>query len=582
MTPTPTPDIKHTDRLRQLAEARQQILNKPAEQVLAAILEHPQPAALVHSFPETDLHFLLHDIGIGNATPLIALASNRQWEYLLDMEVWDHDQLNFQHTTTWLQLLLQADPDRLIRWCFEEKLELLELYLFRNIETRIRESDQAPSDFGEGFLTDDDTFYIKFVDYPVSTPQEEAFKTRRNEMIGQLLQRLSIFDHPRYQGLLLEAAGVIPSETEEELYRMRNVRLGEKGLLPFDEAIGVYQPLPPGGLAARGKKVLLPPSTEKTRMPVPQLATTHLEGDDLFVRALKSIQEPHIIDQLQVELAGLCNQVITADQKTIRGREQLKSVIAKVNAYLSIGLELIIAGSTENLETEASNCLKQHLLADIFRTGFASALQLKWQATRWRSKSWCQAQQVDLTFWDEAWLGLLGGLLIDSPKFYDPDHSGSNYREFRTHQEIEATGLDLNRVTSLDHLFQQMGISMAPAAENRFLTYKNLLLTMWARSTLDLSSVDLELSNLSISLADFNAFFSALWTLEKNRRIIGDAKKTQFLNWVAGVSDISVADLSEDLGSVFEDLFSEIERELASVEAGNLDPRHVHLFLLKP
>jgi hypothetical protein len=242
----------------------------------------------------------------------------------------------------------------------------------------------------------------------------------------------------------------------------------------------------------------------------------------------------------------------------------------------------MVAGSADNLETEASKRLQHHLLADIFRTGFASALQLKWQASRWRPKSWCQAQQVDLTFWDEAWLGLLGGLLIDSPKFYDPNHSGSNYREFRTHQEIEATGRDLNQLTSMDHLFKQMDISMAPAAANRFLTYKSLLLTMWARSTLNLPHVDTTVSKLSISLADFNAFYSALWTLDKDRRTIGDAQKTRFLNWVAGVSDVSVVDLSEDLGSVFEDLFAEIERELASVEAGNLDPRHVHLFLLKP
>ena len=42
------------------------------------------------------------------------------------------------------------------------------------------------------------------------------------------------------------ASVVIPAEAEEEAFRQRNVRLAEKGLLPFEEAVGIYQPLPAG------------------------------------------------------------------------------------------------------------------------------------------------------------------------------------------------------------------------------------------------------------------------------------------------------------------------------------------------
>jgi hypothetical protein len=173
-----TPILNHSDRVRQLAESRRRILAGPSDKSMTAILEHPQPAALVHSFPEEDLHFLIHDIGLEQSLPIVALASNRQWEYLLDMEVWNKDQLDFQKAATWLQLLLAADPDRLVKWCFDEKLEFLEMYLFRNIELRVREADQFPSDFGDGFFTDDDTFYVRFVDYPVVTPEEETVKTQ--------------------------------------------------------------------------------------------------------------------------------------------------------------------------------------------------------------------------------------------------------------------------------------------------------------------------------------------------------------------------------------------------------------------
>lgn len=549
---------------------------------MAVILDHPQPAALIHSFPEEDLHFLIHDIGLGDAQPLIALASNRQWEYLLDMETWNRDRLNDQLATTWLQLLLRADPDRLVKWCFDEKLEFFELYLSRNIELRVRESDQVPSDFGDGFFTDDDTFYVRFVDYPVATPEEATVKTRRNDMLSQLLRRLSFFDHPRYQGLLMEAISVIPGETEEELFRLRNVRLGEKGFLPFHEAVGVYQPLRPGDIGAKGKKVLQPPSPDETRFPVPQFAAIFLDGDNLFVRALKGVSESHVIQQLQVELASLCNQVISADQEIIRGRDHLKSMVSKVSSYLSIGLELMTESTADNRELMASALLQRHLLADIFRIGFASALQLKWQATRWRKNSWCQSQHVDLTFWDEAWLGLLGGLLIDTPKFYDASNASSNYRDFQTQEEIEETGRGLGQVMALDQLLKRMDVSMAPVAEIRFLTYKNLLLTLWARASLKALPVDEDTPTIAVSLSAFKEFYTALWANHGGHRIIGDGKKAEFLQWAAEASDQSPADLSDRLGTVFEALFDEIERELSPVKAGNLDPRYVHLFLLKP
>lgn len=583
MTPTQPPDLTIADRIRLLTETRQQILTAPAEQALAMILDQPQPAALVHSFPEEDLHFLVHDIGLGNALPLLSLASNRQWEYLLDTEAWNRDRLDYQQATAWLLLLLQADPDRLVKWCFDEKLDFLELYLFRNIEVRIRESDQAPSDFGNAFFTDDDTFYVRFVDYPVSTPQDEAVKARRNEMLGQLLRRISLFDHPRYQGLLMEATGVIPGETEEELFRLRNVRLGEKGFLPFHEAIGVYQPLLPDELKGCKKKVNRPQAPEDARFPVPQFAAAFLDGDNLFVRALKGINQAPVVQQLQLELASLCNQVISADQEIIRGRSQLKSVVSKVSAYLSIGLELTTRSSEKNLERQAAVVLQHHLLADIFRTGFAGALQLKWRATRWQTESWIRTQKIELTFWEEAWFGMLGGLLIDRPKFFDPSaNADSSYRDFHTLAEIESTGRELDQVIALDGLFKKMGISLARVSRKRYLTYKNLLLTLWARACMKAPAIDQETERVSIGHVAFKKFYAALWTTHHSHRVIGNEKKTDFLQWAANASGFSPIDLSEALGKVFESLFNQIENELASVKVGNLDPHYVQLFLIDP
>jgi hypothetical protein len=240
-----------------------------------------------------------------------------------------------------------------------------------------------------------------------------------------------------------------------------------------------------------------------------------------------------------------------------------------------------LAGSRQDREKKAAGAIQRQLLIDIFRTGFAAALKLKWRADRWHRESWCRARGIDLTFWGERWLGQLGGLLIDKPKFYDPDQAGSNYRDFASMEEIEATGRGLNQVMVLDSLFGKWHPDLATASMKRSIDYKNLLLTQWARAALEMPPLEPGTGNPAIPLSRFRPFYETLWLSRGDRRSIADERKTEFLQWIAKQSGLSTTELADGLGWVFEALFDEIEQELAWVRAGNLDPRHVHLFLLR-
>jgi hypothetical protein len=231
------------ERAESLLEARRQIIALPPEKALDCILEAHQPAALVHSFPEEDFYFLIHDIGAEDALPLLQLASARQWKYILDVEIWERDRIKMNAVTRWVDLFLQADPERLAKWFFYEKTEFIVYYLFKNIEVKIREHDQDPSIFGDDFFTCDDTYYIRFINGPFDPETDGNTRQRLDFLLKTMLDRFAAIDHVRYQQLLHASLAVIPSELEEEFYRLRNVRLAEKGFLPFDEAIGIYQPL---------------------------------------------------------------------------------------------------------------------------------------------------------------------------------------------------------------------------------------------------------------------------------------------------------------------------------------------------
>ncbi|WP_373499395.1 DUF6178 family protein [Desulfococcus sp.] len=559
-------------RLRELAESRSRVLYLPPEKARDAILESPQPAALVHAIQEEDFYFLIHDIGVEDALDLLRLASARQWEFLLDMSVWEKDRISLSAWTRWLHLLMKADPERLVNWISEERLEEMEYYLFRNVQLAVREHDQDPSDFGDGFHTYDDTFYVRFNDALYDPERDAELQAERDAFLDEFLRRLAADDHIVYYNLLLESRSVVPAEIEEEAYRLRNIRMAEKGHKPFYEAIGIYQPLP-ADESDRGRR---PPGTGRQQneaAPPPLFPYSVIEKDSLFAEGLARIDQTSEIELLQAEFAGLCNHIISADQRVIREKDALKPVVKKACGYVSIGLEAL-AGRQEIPPDQAALMIRRYPLERIFRVGYGKALELKWRAEKWRKASWAEHEGLSLSFWGEEWLGVIGGLLVERPLFFDNYRSGVLYREFHAMADIAATDAVLARVVALDELFGLMD-ALPPLPRRRLLTWKSLLLTLWARR-----ATGYEGEAFALPVPVFRPFFDDLWEGPLPSRKISDAAKGRFLAWLARAARLEAHALSRKFQTTLEQLFETVETEYQGVSAAHLDARHVHLFML--
>lgn len=567
------------NRLDALKKQRQELLRLPAEKALDFILEAPQPAALVHSLPDQDLYFLVHDIGPADALPVVALASNRQWEFMLDAEIWQRDRLDVNRLTPWFDLFLRADPRRLIKWCLEEKIELTELYLYRSMQVVSREHDQDPSIFGDGFFTHDDTFYIRLLDSPENYEDDNARKTveNRHRVVDELISRFAAFDHIKYQHLLLETAAVIPAEMEEECYRLRNVRLAERGFAPFEEALAVYAPLTPDQVTNKLTKVFeVSPNKGGEMVPLADFPASLLSQDNLFARALASMAGEAVMPQLQAEFAALCNQIIAADQKAIQVRDQLRQVVKKACGYLSIGL-LRLSGQNQRLSPkQAASHLKHWPLAKIFRAGYGMALELKWQAEKWQAKSWSKQQGLPLSFWDEGWMGVLGGLLLKRPLYFDNFQTGVIYRQFENLSDISTTQQTLDDIIRIDTFLGALKIDLPKDHGHIILTYKNFLLTLWARAFLGLETLF-----KPIPFDQFKGFFEILLPDPRPAKI-GQNMQTAFLEWLAQKAESSTAELGEKVGSILTDLFSELESEYGLIAPNHIDPRFMPHFWIAP
>ncbi len=63
---------KSLERYKKLLKEREKILVLSPEEALNRILSAPEPAALVHAFPEEDFYLLVHDVGPEDSLPLLS------------------------------------------------------------------------------------------------------------------------------------------------------------------------------------------------------------------------------------------------------------------------------------------------------------------------------------------------------------------------------------------------------------------------------------------------------------------------------------------------------------------------------
>jgi hypothetical protein len=394
---------------------------------------------------------------------------------------------------------------------------------------------------------------------------------QRDLFFQTLLQRFASDDYQGYQNLIMESAAIIPAETEEELYRLRNIRLAEKGFAPIEEAIGVYQPVRPDEIRNRPAKHLTRSAPHVPLPPTPLAAGIMLERESTFGRALAAVDQPHLRMLLQSEFAGLCNSIIVADRQTIHNRKDLGVVVKKACGYIGIGLETI-SGDGKSL-------IRTYPLSDIFRVGYGQALELKWQAEKWQKNSWYASAGLRLNFWDEVLMGVVGGLLISRPLFFDNDACGMRYREFFSADDIASTRQSLKTVMLLDDLFSRLGIDIPPDHPKNTLTYKNILLSLWSAHCMGLPVQPP--APAEISLEDFRPFYETLWDEGKKPRVIADEAKAAFKSWITAAGKIGQKEFSNHFARIFTDLFEEIEEEYATVSAEDLDTRYIQLFRLK-
>ena len=529
---------------------------------LNMVLDHDNPGALVRNMTKIDLFWLIKKVGEDDSHPLLSLASTEQWQYIMDMETWDRDQLNRVATFNWLNRLLRADPERLIQYLYSEDGNLFAHLFFTGIlDIRIKDDD----DFipPEGFISFDNQYYIGIGD------RENA------EDIEQLLKNMALFDHNRFQALMLGLQGTIPAEIEEELYRIKGIRLAEEGYLPFEEAVSVYAYQNADLIKKDSSEYILEtPGDEDTRAIVPITPFIAVQEDDLFAMAASGIRDYLVLDRLRLEFAGLCNQIFSADGTGFETIDDLIKICKKAGGYINAGLEKLSGGDMGTAE----DFLKNHPLVTIFRTGFSQALELRWKAERWIKTSWFDRMDLGNEFWGDEWGGVLDGVLFQKPLLFSEKKEKASYRDFASLGEIEQTGMAINRMIILDKL---LGAIIPDrymdqlAGEDIDLNFYQVLFTFWLRHVCNSGRTPFKLS-----LDEAKSAFRILRTGETSPPFKMARSRDEFIKGLIDLMQISGDDNVSFIEETLSMIWDEFADEYAMINTDDLEPRYSGFVLI--
>ena len=435
-----------------LAEKAAIVLNTPWEKRQQLILLADDSQALVQALPEEEIYWTIKETGIADALPVIARTSFEQFQYILDIECWQKDRIAMARVTEWLQIMLRCNETKVLEWLTNTD-ELFLNYVFKKLFSisKINEdidlaeaSDMLPQ------WTLDGRYFFQFAN-------EEA-----RLVAIPFLHLLYKTDSNLFYYLMENTLWAFETELEEDLFRLRQSRVAEKGFPELDEALQVYQYLSPGHIQSvlRDHESSGHTTTEEQSAHPALRYGIGAEQPALFIQnILALIDNSQIFDRIQHGIIHLSNQVMIADGLEVSEIQELKKSLRKVLGYANIALELLSKGETE----AAAKMLETIPMQFLFRAGHSQALDLKNRLLRIHPILWQDYRPFRQLFFDGAWGATIEGLSRMRPVYFEGNSKTDSFlfRDFESIDEIQATSKVLDIVVAAEKvLFDLCGIDI--------------------------------------------------------------------------------------------------------------------------
>jgi len=390
------------------------------------IITSPDTIQLLKKLSPQEIYLTIKESWSDDAALLMEMISPDKLAYLLDMDIWKRDRIDFDRFLEWLQLIAEGGERPLIRQIFSLDPPLLVLFLKAVIEVTSRNLDQDPLEMSDGGWTSfDDMYYFK--------PKSDEIDL---DIIVTILTRFFELEPSYYRSIMEGVRGEQPSPLEEEAYDYRSSRMTMIGFPEFYEAREILLYEDPEKIARELKsgieKIIYLNENQEDEIPphywlIPRSGEGVLE--DLLVEAAGFENDRLIL----WELSYLIHKLVAAGGVDLSDTEEIISSARMARDYINIGLEYTDCTAMD----EGRRLLREVYLQQLFRLGYCATLDV---VRRMSSLVKRLGQRLDPSLWGFKARTVIEGLSGVRPNYYEGlTENGEGFRNFSTMADIRVT-----------------------------------------------------------------------------------------------------------------------------------------------
>jgi len=317
------------------------------------------------ALPVQDAFYAIQELGLSDATELVAAASAEQVQAFVDLDAWTRDQVTQPRILDWIDALSRLDDWTLVRDLMGMDPELVVVAIVRSCRIVDLTAEVLPDEnFPAGPWNTPDTFYAII--------PKDADSLAEYNRVCRFLDRLYRCDLELAHKFVKAARWEVVTEMEELAYRWRNGRLQDMAFPDYYEALQVYTYLKPtqvvvGEGTADGPPEPGLPSSQET------LVRAEGEGEDFLAQCFAELHDPEEMRRITHAAASLANKMMAADLVQGPDFHQATTYMKRMRRYLSLGLEHL----TSRTPKRGPQVLSSVSMLRIFRVGFSLTLDLK-------------------------------------------------------------------------------------------------------------------------------------------------------------------------------------------------------------
>jgi hypothetical protein len=343
-------------------------LARRGERLLAAT----DLAEEVDNLEPLEAYYIVREIGLDQALPVLLLLSPEQLEVCVDLDCWNRYDFAADSLDEWLTAFAQDSPESLARAFTALDYVVQLLFLTQTVTVYDPDTDQVPQEDEENdpsrAMTPDGMYLLEL-------KHEIPLKTHPFALLDALYE----YDSAAAHRLLSDIRVDLPTQIEEEALRFRTGRMQDIGFVAPEEASVLFS-----RPATRQPEPKSHESIDSGTTRMPFVYATSLSESTLLEQALSRITDPEELSRLEQEIVWAINSAIIAYGEKTQDLQQITDIAERVRDTVSLGLEVLLAqaepdGPPEGAAAaaQAVGLLEVWCITDLFRHGFGATLALQ-------------------------------------------------------------------------------------------------------------------------------------------------------------------------------------------------------------